>query len=241
MTSYIKELADKAIYKTASYLGFAQLYINPTKKEDIIEQFHKLYYNSYLKNKTWKDSYFLGVPIQKCPFDLFVYQEIIYEVKPDLIIEAGTASGGGALYLSSICDLVGHGEVVTIDIVDLGNRPQHVRLTYLDGSSTDEKIVEEVKKRAEGKEKILVILDSDHSKAHVLKEMQIYNELVSKGSYMIVEDSNVNGHPVQPKHGPGPMEALEEFLETNSDFEIDETKEKHYLSFNPKGYLKKVR
>lgn len=220
-------------------MGFAQLYLDPDKKENIINEFHKLYYNSHLQNKTWKDSYFLGTPIQKCPLDLFIYQEIIHDVRPDLIVEAGTASGGGALYLASICDLLKHGEVVTIDIVKLPNRPKHKRLKYISGSSTDEKVVKKVRKLAKNKKKVLVILDSDHSRDHVYNELHIYKDIVTPNSYMIVEDTNVNGHPVQHKHGPGPMEALEEFLDENKEFVVDTSREKHYLTFNPKGYLKK--
>lgn len=233
------ELFNKMLYKIGAYVGFLQLYSNPEQKQEIVDQFHKLYYNSHLQNKTWKDSYFLGTPIQKCPFDLFVYQEIINDIRPDIIVECGTASGGGALYLSSICDLINHGEVVTIDIVELENRPKHNRLTYLMGSSTSDEIFNKVKEMVKDKESVLVILDSDHSKDHVLKEMQMYNPLVTKGSYMIVEDSNVNSHPVQPNHGPGPMEAIDAFMESNNDFEIDRSREKHYLTFNPRGYLKK--
>ena len=87
----------------------------------------------------------------------------------------------------------------------------------------------------------MVILDSDHRKPHVLEELRIYGRLVPKGSYVVVEDSNINGHPVFPGYGPGPMEALEEFLAENKDFAIDETMEKHLMTFNPKGYLRKVR
>jgi cephalosporin hydroxylase len=86
----------------------------------------------------------------------------------------------------------------------------------------------------------MVILDSDHSKQHVLQELHAYAPLVTKGSYLIVEDTNVNGHPVFPEHGPGPMEALDEFLGQNSDFVVDRDREKFYLTMNPQGYLHKV-
>ena len=86
---------------------------------------------------------------------------------------------------------------------------------------------------------VLVILDSDHNMPHVIKEMEIYSEFVTKGSYMIVEDSNVNGHPIMPNWGPGPFEAIQEFLRKSDSFEVDKDREKFYLSFNPNGYLKK--
>ena len=87
---------------------------------------------------------------------------------------------------------------------------------------------------------VLVILDSDHSKDHVLKEMQLYSQFVTKYSYLIVEDANINNHPVFSAHGPGPMEAIEEFVKINNDFVIDLTREKFMLTFNPNGYLKKM-
>ena len=88
--------------------------------------------------------------------------------------------------------------------------------------------------------KVMVILDSDHSEKHVARELEIYSQLVSPGCYLIVEDTNVNGHPVFPNHGPGPMEAVEKFLQARQDFTVDRDMEKFYLTFNPKGYLKKM-
>jgi len=85
----------------------------------------------------------------------------------------------------------------------------------------------------------MVILDSEHCKDHVLKELQIYNSFVNKGSYLIVEDSDINGHPVRPGWGPGPMEALNEFLKENNDFVIDDSREKFLMTQNPRGYLKR--
>ena len=209
-------------------------------KQKIIDRFHSLYYDSHILGKTWSHTTFLGTPIQKNPLDLFVYQEILYDVKPDLIIETGTAYGGGAIYLASLCDLMKRGHIVTIDIINVRRSPKHKRIKYLLGSSTDKKIVEQVKNISKGK-KVLVILDSDHTKEHVLKELDVYRKLVSRGSYIIVEDSNVNGNPVYKEHGPGPMEAVKEFLKTHKGFRVDKSKEKFYFTFNPGGYLKKVR
>jgi len=235
------EIFNKLRNKIRIRLDFFVQTLLPKTKEEIINRFHALYYDSNEMGGTWRSTKFLGVPTQKCPFDLFVYQEILFEEKPDVIIEAGTAFGGGAYYLASICDLMGHGEVITIDITNTAQSPQHKRITYLLGSSTSETIFREVESRIQGKEKVLVILDSDHSKSHVLAEMKLYSRFVTVGSYLIVEDSNVNGHPVNPEHGPGPMEALQEFLREHDEFVIDKKREKHYISFNTNGYLKRVR
>jgi cephalosporin hydroxylase len=86
---------------------------------------------------------------------------------------------------------------------------------------------------------VLVILDSDHSREHVLDELRLYAGLVTPGSYLVVEDTNVNGHPVFAEHGPGPMEALEAFLAETDEFEVDATREKFFLTFNPRGFLRK--
>ena len=210
--------------------------LNPRLHDIIVDEFHKLYYGS----KRYNNAFWLDVPANKCPLDLWIYQEIIFKLKPDLIIETGTSHGGSALFLASICDLINKGEVVTIDIADVPGRPKHDRIKYLLDSSTSVEVVEKVKGMVKKDACVLVILDSDHSKEHVLNELRIYSELVTRGSYIIVEDTNVNGHPVLPGWGEGPMEAVQEFLAGNKLFSIDKTREKFFLTFNPKGYLKKI-
>ena len=177
----------------------------------------------------------------KCPLDLWIYQEILYEIKPDIVIETGVNEGGGAAFLVSILDSIGKGKLITVDIELLENRPVHQRITYIKGSSTDEKVVQQISSVIQKNQVVLVILDSDHNMPHVLREMEIYSEFVTKGSYMIVEDSNVNGHPILPNWGEGPFEAIQEFLTHNNSFEIEKEREKYYMTFNPSGYLKKIR
>ncbi len=180
------------------------------------------------------------MPVAKCPTDLWIYQEMIFELRPNLIVETGTWKGASAHFMASICDLLGEGSVVTVDIENLPDRPQHPRITYLHGSSTSPEVVEEVSRMAAGAGRTLVILDSDHSRDHVLAEMRVYADVVTPGSYMIVEDTNVNGHPIFPEFGPGPMEALEAFLAQRTDFTVDRSREKLLMTFNPRGYLRKA-
>lgn len=201
----------------------------------VTEAFHRLYYDTAV----WKDTYWLGVRTQKCPLDLWIYQEILHETRPDLILETGTAHGGSALYLASVCDLLGRGEIVTVDIYPIEDRPDHDRITYITGSSTADEVVAEIERLVTGHERVLVILDSDHSRDHVLDELRIYNRFVTPGNYLIVEDTNVNGHPAMPEHGPGPMEALDEYLAETDEFEIDAAREKFFMTFNPRGFLRK--
>lgn len=208
--------------------------------EEIIDGFHHLYYDSAESGGTWKNTCWLGVPTEKCPLDLWIYQEILWEVKPDVIVETGTRWGGSALFLASICDVLGRGRVITIDIEIPGERPVHSRITYLAGSSTSPDIVEEVKDEIGTDDRVMVCLDSDHAMDHVLAEMQAYSDLVSVGSYLIVEDTNINGHPVFQGWGPGPQEAVQQFLKETDEFVVDDEREKFLLTFNPRGYLRRV-
>ena len=208
-----------------------RIYISPQTRRDIVDSFHKLYYESAKFDSTWYDTTWRGVPVLKCPLDLWIYQEIIHEKKPDIIIETGTFKGGSALYMADICDAVGNGRIITIDIDKKKERPYHRRIEYMLGSST------EIKLDIPSGLKVMVVLDSDHSKEHVANELYIYSKLVTKGQYLIVEDTNINGHPVLPEFGEGPMEALDEFLKVNKDFELDKSREKFLLTFNPRGFL----
>lgn len=201
-----------------------------------VERFHLLYRDG---RRVDKDTWWRGCRVIKCPLDLWIYQELVFELEPDLIIETGTMYGGSAFYFASLLDLLGKGEVVTIDKNIREGRPEHSRITYLTGSSTAEEMVQEARRRAEGKDVVLVVLDSNHKAAHVLGELHAYHEIVTPGSYLVVEDTNINGHPVEPTFGPGPMEALQRFLEENDDFEVDQGREKFMLTFNPHGWLRK--
>ncbi len=203
----------------------------------ITEQFHEQYYESGV----WRDTFWLGVKTFKCPLDLWIYQEILFELRPRYVIETGTAAGGSALFLASVCDLLGGGEVITIDIEEQANRPAHPRIKYLRGSSVDEKLVCQIKDIVKDAGPVMVVLDSDHSKEHVLDELRIYGEMVTEESYLIVEDTNVNGHPVFQLHGPGPWEAVEQFLRETDCFVADGEREKFFVTFNPKGYLRKLK
>ena len=208
-------------------------------RKAVIEEFNRIYYNSTV----WGNgsTQWLGTTILKCPTDLWIYQEILYELKPDVVIETGTFNGGSALFFASLFDLIGKGEIITIDVQDIKERPKHNRITYLLGFSTSKEIFGQVKELIKDKERVMVVLDSDHSKGNVLNELRMYNDLVTENSYLIVEDTNVNGHPVLPKFGAGPMEAVEEFLKENKNFVVDESKEKFFLTFNPRGYLRKIK
>jgi cephalosporin hydroxylase len=207
--------------------------------QDTVDRFHELYYDA--GDRTWRDTWWMGIRTYKCPLDLWIYQEILHELRPDLVVECGTAEGGSALYIAHVLDLLGKGDVITVDLAPAARPPSHPRIRYLHGSSTDPAIVHQIEDAARGKAAVVVILDSDHTRAHVGEELRLYQGLVTPGSYLIVEDTNVNGHPVLRDHGPGPGEAVREFLSGRGDFFADTSREKFFLSFNPGGYLRRRR
>jgi cephalosporin hydroxylase len=196
---------------------------------------HDVFYLS----DAWTKATWLGAQALKNPLDLWVYQEILHETRPELVVETGTYRGGSALFLASMCDLLDHGEVVSIDIEPLRSEyPQHPRVTYLGGrSSTDPGVLEEVRRRADGR-RTLVVLDSDHSQAHVEAELAAFAPIVPVGCYLVVEDSNIG--QIRKDLMPGPLQAIETFLAGNDEFEVDPEREKFLLTFNPRGYLRRV-
>ncbi|MCC6394327.1 MAG: class I SAM-dependent methyltransferase [Bryobacterales bacterium] len=211
----------------------------PAHSEDIvIRDFHLWYYNQ--SNRTWNNSRWMGVPVWKMPLDMWIYQEILFDVKPDVLIECGTWKGGSALFFAGMFDLIRKGRVITVDIQAQPKLPSHPRITYITGSSTLQRTVDDVHRLLKPNEKVMVVLDSDHSKSHVLEEMRLYGRFVSPGSYLVVEDTNVNGHPILPGFGPGPMEAVEAFLATHKNFTVDTSREKFGFTFNPRGFLRRV-
>lgn len=223
------------------YLLRRRSLVSPKTESDIVKSFHNLYYYSHMFEETWRNTRWLGAKVRETPMDLIIYQEIIYETKPDLIIQTGVADGGGCLFFASILDAIGKGEVVGVDIKLRPGLPKHPRISYLEGSSVSTKVVSRLNKIVSSKRKIMVSLDSDHSQKHVAKELKIYSPLVSKGCYLVVEDTNLNGHPVDPFFGPGPWEAVQDFLKTSKRFEVDKSRERLYLTFYPSGYLKRIK
>lgn len=214
--------------------------ISPAVADAVTEAFHKLYYAS--TDRTWRGgTTYRGTTVWKCPLDLWLYQELLHSVEPALIIETGTAFGGSARYLGDLCDLLDRGRIVTIDTQAFEGRFEHPRVTYVAGSSTSDETVARLEELVPAGEPVLLILDSDHTRDHVLAELRTLSRFVTVGSCIIVEDTNINGHPVYRDFGPGPMEALEEFLRENSDFEVDPVSEKFFMTFNPRGVLRRVR
>lgn len=221
---------------------------------EFINEYHKL----YEKAKIWEKNSWFGIPMWKLPMDAFVIQELIVRIRPEYIIETGTGHGGSAMFYASICELLGEGHVITCDLEMRYDKSKFTeyewadRITFLHGGSTNPLLVEEVNKATKYDDEdvnffygngALVLLDSWHTKEHVLKEMEIYSKFVFEDSYMIVEDTHTNGHPVPWEHdNEGPYEAVEEWLSKHGDeWIVDWECEKHLLTFNPLGYLKRIK
>ena len=201
----------------------------------------------YEKSRIWEKTKWLGVPCYKLPFDAFILQEIIWNIQPDFVIEAGTAKGGAAVFYATILEMIGEeGMVLTSDIVDKSINqkiPKKLlnRIEFLHGGSTNPIIFDYIQSQTQGKKNV-VILDSDHSYDHVKQEISMYSTLVPVDSYMVVEDTHANGHPVPWKWGKGPYEAVQDFLKINNEFwDADYECEKYLMTFNPLGYLRRVK
>jgi cephalosporin hydroxylase len=225
-----------------SYRQFAaRRSVRLTPQQD--SQFMRLYHELGV----WQHMYVHNVPIMKNPLDLWIMQQLVYETRPDFIVETGTAFGGSAMFWAQTLEGMGldQARVVTVDIADSRQAAatdplwkKHVE--FLRGSSTDPAIIAAIRKRI-GDGRTMVALDSDHSRAHVLRELRLYSPMVSRGAYLIVEDTHLDGVPTNPDEGPGPMAAVVQFLSQggSAQFEQDFSRETMAMSFNPGGWLRR--
>jgi cephalosporin hydroxylase len=225
------------VLETLRVSGPARLLLRPRVREAFVRMFNRIYFMAL--RRTVLENRWLGVPTLKYPTDLWVYQELVSELRPDLIVETGSWRGGSALYLATVCDSVGCGQVVSIDVAPQLPLPEHPRITFLRMSSTDPAALERVRAEHSVDGHVMVVLDSDHARDHVLAELRLWSRLVTSGSYLIVEDTNLNGNPVAPAWGPGPAEALRAFLAESHDFVADPMRERHMLTANPGGFLRR--
>jgi cephalosporin hydroxylase len=184
----------------------------------------------------------MGVPALKNPLDAWVYQEIIYEVKPDIIIEIGSRYGGSTRYFADLLVLLGKGKVVSIDIDRSCYMVEHERIVTITGPSSAPETIAEIIALCRDKS-VLLIHDGDHHKEQVLTDLRTYANFVSVNSYLIVEDGIMD--LFRPGDGigkdyDGPLAAVEEFLKENTNFVVDSSRERYILTYNPKGFLKRI-
>ena len=193
-----------------------------------------------MQQRIMTHSTYFGVKALKCPIDFWIYQELMYELKPDVIIEIGNHSGGSTLALAHICDSLDRGRVIGLDLSHAavaGSVKDHPRITFIEGDACAN--FQAVVKRIAPDENVLIIEDSSHTFENTLAVLETYSPLIKPGGYFIVEDGichhGLNGGPA-----PGPYEAVEAFVNRNHSFEIDRSREAFLLTWNPKGYLRKV-
>ncbi len=207
----------------------------------MFDDIHRWYYDT----KVWTTTTWLGVPAMKSVQDMWSYQEIITELQPGLVVEFGVAAGGATLFYAGILDQLGHGRVLGVD-VDLSQvhrqAADHPRVVLIEGSSTEPAVADRVVEMRAGAGPIFAVLDSDHHKSHVLAELELLTPLLEPGDYLIVEDSNISGHPVLPDWGPGPFEAITEFLAAHPGVYRQDTERetKFGWTFAPEGFLVRI-
>jgi len=202
------------------------------------------YFRWYYDTGVWKRMHYRGIRVLKLPSDMWNYQEIFLERRVDWVLETGSLHGGSALYFADLLQLNGaRGKVISIDVNGSKNMlRQHPRIEFWHGDSAAPETVARLRAALPAdRGTLFAILDSDHSKAHVLREMEAFAPLLRTGDYMVVEDGCVNGHPVRPEFGPGPFEAVEEFLARHPDvFTPDRAREAKFgITAAPNGYLVK--
>jgi cephalosporin hydroxylase len=210
---------------------------------NVVDQFNKLYYESgAARNLQWR-----GIEILKNPCDLWMMLELICRVRPSVLVETGTHCGGSALYFAEMAGLLGQPcSVITVDInPKLAYDPGDYNIFPVVGYSTERRVTDTVSSILQDRLRrrpgpVMVTLDSDHTQENVARELDMYSSHVTPGSYLIVEDTNVNGHPASPDHGPGPWEAVHDFLSRNHGFEIDPDCQRHLLTFFPDGWLRRL-
>lgn len=203
---------------------------------------------------------FLGRPIIQLPEDMIRIQEVIYGLQPDVIIETGVAHGGSLVFYASLCKAIGKGKVIGVDIEIRPHNRQAIEahplfpyITLIEGDSSDPIIVDQVTANVQSNDTVLVLLDSKHTKEHVMKELNAYSPLVTKGSYIVAMDGIMEKVVGAPRTQPdwawnNPMQAAIEFVKSNPDFEIEEppflfneSPLRKRITYWPNGFIKRIR
>lgn len=201
---------------------------------------NRLFHMDLIEKTRNFDLTWLGHPIRQNVLDLWTIQETIAELRPQLLIESGTALGGSATFYAHLFDLIDEGRVVTIDL-ERPPRLSHPRVEFVQGSSTDPDVVERVRGIAASMGgPVMVVLDSDHSRSHVAAELEAYGPLVTPGSFVLVQDGLIDRLPMFSDKRPGPLPAIREFLAHHPEFEPDRERcERFLITHHPLGWLRR--
>lgn len=250
-----KNMKKKYSFPTKKEMSVLKKFIasEPNKNMKQIENASQIWLRAHWENKLSYEVNWMGIPVIQTAEDMIIMQEIIYDVRPDFIIETGIAHGGSLIYFASLLEILGKGRVIGIDIeirkhnkILLEKHPMVKRITSIEGDSTSKEIFEKIRNIIPEKSKILVILDSNHTRDHVLKELNLYSSLVSRGSYIIVEDTimpEVAGykHAKDYYSSDNTKQAINIFMKDNKKFIIDRTREKLGFTYFSGGFLKKIK
>ena len=211
------------------------------RKSPVPEALAAEFIDAFWHSRAWETTTWLGLPVATPPTDLFVYQELVSRSRPDWIVDIGTGCGGRAAFLASICELLNHGSVVSVDPDLRDDVPHHSRIVYVTGTPHEDETVAKVRATVGNTATALVILGSaGSSRDDMVRQFDAYHDFVAVGSYVVMENTILNGHPVWPEFGPGPREAARACVRLHDGFIVDPTLEKYALTFNPRGYLKRV-
>jgi len=199
------------------------------------------------------DYSWLGIPIIQFPETVLMMQELLWKQRPDVIVECGLAHGGSAIMYASICELLGKGRVVGVDVevrkynrVALDAHPLRDRIQIVEGSSIADQTFDQVRRATQGAQTVLVILDSHHSREHVRSELELYHQLVTPGSYLVAMDGaqahvwDVPAGKPEWRHD-NPLGAIHDFLARHDEFEIDEHYTRTFITSSPDGFLRRRR
>jgi len=204
----------------------------PTWETPMSDAFHKQYFDHMVSGK--KMPKWMGIDVVKYPTDLILYQEVLFKNKPDFLVETGTHKGGSALFFANMFDLIGHGQVISVDIKD-HDPPKHQRITYIVGRATASDTLKQIKEMVDGKS-VMVVLDSNHHRSHVKRELIKYGEIATKGQYLVVEDTNYR----QIGKREGPDEAVEWYLPRTKKFRVEHPEKQFMLTLSPGGWLRRI-
>jgi len=200
-----------------------------------------LYYHQYSLHFNQK---YRGLNMIKNPFDLVVYEELFWEIKPTVVIEIGNRFGGFSLWLQDRIKIIGtEGKIITIDLQSAGDQNlsefKSDNFISIVGNCNSPEVIAQVKQIIKPSDRVLIIEDSSHTFDNTLQVLKNYKDIVSIGSYLVIEDGICD--IIDLGINPGPMKAVEKWIENNTNFEIDRIREKYIMTYNPKGYLKRLK
>ena len=205
-----------------------------------ISRFHREFICPRINRVFFTTNTWMGKPNWQNILDLWTIQETIWEIKPEILIECGTNKGGSSFFYAQLFDLIGHGKVTTIDIEKMHDF-QHPRVEYIIGNSLSDEVFGRVRSIvSEVTGAIMVILDSDHSRDHVRKELELYSLFVTSGSFILVQDGIIDVLPVFKIDRPGPLPAIKDFLSSHNDFVLDQERcERFIITHHISGWLRR--